>query len=53
VNWQIVITADGTVCTYLVPGDTRKEAVAYAKRKARRDLHGQDLRIRSAERITI
>jgi hypothetical protein len=53
-NWRVVIAGDGGRC-YLVhvPGESEQEARRAAKLEVARDLHDSELRVRSAERITI
>jgi len=51
-NWRIVISGDGTGYLVFAAGKNEQEAVAAAKRKIR-DLHGKELRVKSAERMVI
>ena len=52
-NWRIVISGDGTSYLVFAAGKNEAEAVAEAKRKIRTDLHGKELRVKSAERMVI
>ena len=52
-TWRIIICGNGTGYLVHADGKNEQEAVAAAKRKIRHDLHGKELRVKSAERIAI